>query len=93
MAKYGYIIGENLICEYYPHNSSRLPPYKRLDLSFTYQLKSRHLLHEFNLSVYNALASRNMLFMYNSYSLKDGVEVKKAVMKSVIPSVAYAIKF
>lgn len=92
-AKYGYIIGENLICEYYPHNSSRLPDYKRLDISLTYRLRRKRLTHEFNLSVYNALAFRNTLFIFNAYSMENGVTVKESVMKSVIPSFAYTINF
>lgn len=92
-AKYGYIIGENLICEYFPHNSSRLPAYKRLDLSFSWRLRPGKLNHEFNLSIYNALASGNTLFLYNSYSKTEGVTIKRSVMRSVIPSVAYTLSF
>lgn len=92
-AKYGYIIGENLICEYYPRNSSRLPPYRRLDLSLTYRLKGRRFNQEFNISVNNALASRNVIFISNSYSLTDGIKVKESVMKSVIPSVTYTLRY
>ena len=92
-ARYGYIIGENLICEYYPHNSSRLPPYKRLDLSLSYRLNGGRISQEFNVSVYNALGSRNVLFISNSYSLADGVTVKESVMRSVIPSVAYTLHY
>lgn len=92
-AKYGYIIGENLICEYYPHNSSRLPAYKRLDLSLNYKLKGKKISQEFNISVYNALASRNILFIYNSYSPDNGIKIRESAMNSVIPSVAYTIHF
>jgi hypothetical protein len=93
-AKYGYMIGENLICEYFPHNSSRLPTYKRLDLSATYVIASaQRLRHSFNLSVYNALANHNVLMTYTTYSTNEGIRQLQSVMKSIIPSVAYTLSF
>ena len=93
-AKYGYMIGENLICEYYPHNSSRLPSYNRLDLSANWIfLKRGRCSHSLNLSVYNALASKNILFLFSSYSLENGIRQKESAMKSVIPSVSYSLSF
>ncbi|MDE5641956.1 MAG: TonB-dependent receptor [Muribaculaceae bacterium] len=92
-ARYGYMIGENLICEYYPHNSSRLPDYHRLDLSATYRFGSGQLRHAVNLSVYNALANHNVLMRYYSYSVIGGIERMESVMKSVIPSVMYTLSF
>jgi hypothetical protein len=89
-AKYGYMIGENLICEYFSHNSSRLPSYKRLDCSMTYHFNKHH---SFNISVYNALANRNVLLCYTSYSIKDGIKNMKSEMKSVIPSISYTFSF
>lgn len=88
-AKYGYMIGENLICEYFPHNSSRLPAYNRLDLSATLRVGR----HSLSLSVYNALANRNILFYYTSYSLTEGITRQESVMKAVIPSLSYTIAF
>lgn len=93
-AKYGYMLGENLICEYFPHNSSRLPAYNRLDIGAGYRFKKRgRLAHAVNLSVYNALASKNILFQYTSYSISSGIMLKESTMKSVIPSVAYTLTF
>lgn len=93
-AKYGYMIGENLICEYFPHNSSRLPSYNRLDLSANWIfLKKRRCRHTLNISVYNATAAHNVLFIYTSYSLDKGIHNRRSVMKSVIPSLSYAIEF
>lgn len=93
-AKYGYMVGENLVCEYFPHNSSRLPAYNRLDLSLSYSFKSgKRLSHTVNLSVYNALANRNVLFRYTSYSVESGIRHRQSVMKAVIPSVSYTINF
>jgi hypothetical protein len=93
-AKYGYMIGENLICEYFAHNSSRLPAYKRLDLSASYVIiGGKRLRHTFNISVYNALANHNVLMRYTSYSINEGIQQLQSVMKSVIPSVSYTFSF
>ncbi len=92
-AKYGYMIGENLICEYFDHNSSRLPAYNRLDLAATWRIGTwGRTSHRLNLSVYNATASRNILFLYTSYSLDDGITQRRSVMSSVIPSLTYTIE-
>lgn len=93
-AKYGYMIGENLICEYYPHNSSRLPDYCRLDFSAAWTFLHRgRMRHSLNLSVYNAAASRNILFVYTDYSLDKGIRHRESVMKIVIPSISYILDF
>lgn len=89
-AKYGYMIGENLICEYFPHNSSRLPSYKRLDFSATYSF-AKH--HSINISVYNALANHNVLMCFTRYSISEGINKMQSEMKSVIPSISYIYKF
>lgn len=93
-AKYGYMIGENLICEYFPHNSSRLPAYSRLDLAVSWTLsRGGSLSHTINISVYNALATRNVLFRFASYTGSEGIRLRESVMKAVIPSVSYILKF
>lgn len=93
-AKYGYMIGENLICEYFPHNSSRLPAYKRLDLAASWRLRrGARYSHVFTVSVYNALASRNVLFRFVSYSMTEGIQQRESVMKALIPSVSYTFSF
>ena len=94
-AKYGYMIGENLICEYYPHNSSRLPAYSRLDLSasWTFRQRGGRFSHVVNVSVYNALGTHNVLFRFASYSGTEGLRLRESVMKAVIPSVSYTFKF
>lgn len=87
--KYGYIMAENLICEYYPHNSSRLPSYNRLDASASITLNR----HRITVSIYNILANRNVLFRYHSFYLSQGVVKRESVMKSVIPSLSYSFLF
>ncbi len=92
-AKYGYIVGDNLICEYFAHNSSRLPAYNRLDAGAAYTLQHGRLTHTFRASVYNALGSENVLFVYTSYSIADGISQRRSVMKTVIPTLSYTIQF
>lgn len=92
--RFGYMIGENLICEYFPHNSSRLPDYRRLDLSATLKIASiRRISHQLQISVYNALGFSNTLFRFTHYSVDAGIEPRESVMKMIIPSVAYTINF
>ncbi len=93
-AKYGYMIGENLICEYFPHNSSRLPSYNRLDLGAGYVFrKGQRVRHKLTLSVYNVLKNQNVLFVYSSYSISEGISHRQSVMKTMIPSLAYTLQF
>lgn len=93
-AKYGYMIGENLICEYFPHNSSRLPNYNRLDLLASWHHTNSHGLRQLvTLSVYNVLGNRNVLFQYQTYSISEGITNKFSVMDMVIPSITYSISF
>ena len=93
-ASMGYMIGENLICEYYPHNSSRLPDYFRLDASLSYTLQSKgRLRHRFNVSAYNVTAHRNVVLKYYNYSPKNGLMGKESVLTSIIPSISYTIMF
>lgn len=90
-AKFGYMIGENLVCEYYPHNSSRLPDYKRLDLGCTWTLPSRRVKQKINVSLYNCLFFKNVLFQYPTYSAKKGLRQCEVGLKTLIPSVSYTI--
>lgn len=91
-AKYGYMIGENIICEYFPHNSSRLPDYKRLDVSASWHYTNRYgLTQKVTLSVYNALGNKNVLFRYQKYSVSEGISQSSSVMKMIIPSITYSI--
>lgn len=93
-AKYGYMIDENLICEYFEHNSSRLPAYRRLDLAAAWKItREGRLSHTFTVSVYNALGCRNVLFRFPEYSVKDGIRQRESVMQAVIPSLTYTLQF
>lgn len=92
-ALYGYMIGENLICEYEPHNASRLPDYRRLDLSGEYRFRSGKVQHEINISFYNLLFNKNVIFQYVTYSPEHGIYHKESRLASVIPSISYTLRF
>ncbi|WP_294747040.1 TonB-dependent receptor [uncultured Prevotella sp.] len=88
-------IDNNLMMKYGPYNSSRLKPYKRLDLSANYKWKSRMFRENgINLSVYNAIAQSNELFYYIK-SRKDGSFAYRPVtfMLRIMPSISYFCKF
>lgn len=93
-AAYGYLLGENLIFEYFPHNSSRLPDYNRLDISADWIIPvPGRIHHRLGLSLYNALWNRNVLFQYISWSIRDGLTHKQSIMSTAIPSITYTISF
>lgn len=93
-AEYGYMLGENLLCHYYPHNSSRLPDYFRVDFGASWRfLKKAHCTHRLDLSVMNATCHRNVLMMNYHYSGKDGFSLIKSGLHSPIPSISYTIDF
>ncbi|MGM9802920.1 MAG: hypothetical protein ACI308_01950 [Muribaculaceae bacterium] len=93
-ASMGYMLGENLICEYFPHNSSRLPNYFRLDVSVGYSFKGRgRLKHRIDVSAYNVTAHRNVMLKYYNYSPDNGLKGHETVLASIIPSISYKIIF
>ena len=93
-AAYGYLLGENFILEYFPHNSSRMPDYKRLDLSMDWVVwKGKRCRHRLNVALYNALMMHNVLFVYTSYNPVNGVSERQSKMKTIIPSLSYTIEF
>ena len=90
--KYGYLIGENLICEYYPHNSARMPRYMRLDLSANFIISdSPRLRQQLNVSLYNALFSKNVLFITSKWSPDKGFETSETSLGTAIPSISYTL--
>lgn len=90
---YAYIIGENIICEYEPHNASRMPAYHRLDLAFNYWFKKTSSRESgFNVSLYNAYNRANPFYM--DLEVKDlSFNVRKQSFYGIIPSVSYFFKF
>lgn len=89
--KYGYIINDNLICEYYDHNSSRLPSYNRMDFSGDWRFGGGR--HTVGVSVYNVFACKNVLFRYIKFTHNEGIRNMESVMKLMIPALNYTFKF
>ena len=93
-AAYGYMIGENLIFKFFPHNSSRQPDYWRLDIGATWNfMQCGRLSHSLSLSVYNATWHHNVVMMSYTYDPDDGFVLKKSAMKYAIPSLTYTLEF
>lgn len=94
-----YIIGENVLHEYGPHNGARMPDYHRLDLSATWDfLRMGKTVHSVNLSVYNAYARRNPLFfdLRAKYDKENGmlnITAEGMVLYTIMPSVSYTFRF
>lgn len=94
-----YILGENIIQEYGKHNSARMPDYHRLDISATYNFKSKgRCRHSLNASVYNVYARENPL--YRDLRFSEDTEnntikmtIRDVSLYSLLPSVSYTFKF
>lgn len=94
--KYYYMIGGNILSEYERHNSGRMSPYRRLDLSATYSFSSGGRLpmqHILNLSLINVLGFRNVELQYisfdkenNSFFLKQQFSLYR-----FLPSLSYTL--
>lgn len=89
-----YLLNNRVMVQYGPHNSARLSPYSRLDVSVNYFFnRSERLENGLNFSMYNILGSRNELFRHLSmddegfsYS-PDGINIR------FMPSLCYFHKF
>ena len=95
-AKNLYLISNSIVIYYDKYNSATLPPYMRLDLSATYNLKSHgRYRHSVNLSVCNATAYKGYTMGY----LKADKEEKTVKYKlasfiiPVMPSLSYTCRF
>ncbi len=93
-AAYGYMIGENLICRYYPHNSSRLPDYFRVDFSFGWELpRCGRLSQRLDVSFYNLTAHDNVILSHYTYSPEKGFVNLRSSFRYVVPGLSYTISF
>ena len=96
-----YLIGQDLVTEYGPRNSSRLEPYHRLDISATYvpaKSAQKRFQGSWTFSVYNVYNHRNPYFTYTNIdtNLATGEAQAKAYKVSifpVIPSVTWNFKW
>lgn len=90
-----YLYAGQVISNYNSYNGSRLKPYFRLDLSATYKIKMNGKKeHGFNISVYNALATKNELFYSWKITKKNKLNYSpRSFLVSILPSVSYYFKF
>ncbi len=90
--------GNVIVPVYSDRNAYRLPDYHRLDLSFTYKPKQHHQKKwygEWNLSVYNAYARKNV-WAINFVSEPDdpySTYAESTYLFSIIPSLTYNFHF
>lgn len=93
-AAYGYMVGENLICQYFPHNSSRLPDYLRLDFSFGWDISvGKRLSQRLDVSFYNLTGHDNVILKYYHYKPEEGIVSKSASFDAIIPGISYTLTF
>jgi len=94
-----YMVGGNIVNQYTGYNKFRMPPYHRLDIAFTRQLKSyRGVNHELVLSIYNLYSRLNPYFMYykvsgdlNRYKLT--VTPQYVALFPMMPSISYRFSY
>lgn len=94
-----YMVGENAINEYGPHNGARMPAYHRMDLSVNYWFKKNRTKESgLNFSLYNAYARKNPIFLnvkVDTDKKQEIVRIKKKgkYLYSLLPSISYRFKF
>jgi hypothetical protein len=92
-----FIVDNVSVLEYDRYNSSIMEPYHRLDLSMNYKLNDwRGIKSELNFSIYNVYNHANPFQIYlGSSGDKDNVnmEVKKAYLLPIIPSISWIFHF
>lgn len=92
--KYAYLMSNNIVAEYEPHNADRVKPYMRLDLSINYDFINRATKRSgINLSLYNVSMHKNVLF-YRIKMYKQQVRYASfSFLMPILPSISYYYKF
>lgn len=93
-----YFIGEQLMMEYGPRNSARLPAYHRLDLGASYRFRGGGripLRHEVGLSVINAYGRTNVEMSSFALDTGEGTFYRRDVssLYRFLPSLNYTVSF
>lgn len=91
---YAYLMSGNLVTEYGPHNGGRVKPYRRLDLSVSYDFAAKGSVRSgINISLYNVTMHGNDLFyrikVYDNHVRYNGFKFLMPIM----PSINYFCKF
>lgn len=89
-----YLLSGHLVSHYAGHNSCRLRPYSRLDLSCSIDLKGgERFKHKIDLSVYNVLCRKNDIFYRLRFSGSEISYLPYRYCMTFIPSVCYKCEF
>ncbi|MBQ1695302.1 MAG: TonB-dependent receptor, partial [Bacteroidales bacterium] len=83
-----YMVDGDIVNVYGTRNSYRMPAYHRLDLSVTYDIKTKkNWESSFNFSIYNVYNHKNpyFIYVYNTGNVKDGTYKTVAKQLSIIP--------
>lgn len=96
-----YIIGGNIVNEYGPRNSFRMPPYHRMDISVNWTPKSkktRKWESSWNFSIYNLYNRKNPYYIYfeTKGNISEGymeIKAQQVSLFPILPSVTYNFKF
>lgn len=93
-----YLMGQQLVAQYGPHNGRRMAPYFRVDLSVNFFFnRGPRLENGINLSLYNATGSNNELYYRLYYKNKDTEKTFSygPVVMSLrfLPSICYFHRF
>jgi hypothetical protein len=94
-----YFISGNVVNQYSPRNSFRMPSYHRLDLSLTLEgKKKKRFQSNWNFSIYNVYSRMNPYYIYfettgdlTTFNLQT--VAKQVSLFPIIPSVTWNFKF
>jgi len=96
-----YFVDGQIVSEFGPRNSFRMPDYHRLDLGATFnprQKRERKFKSTFNFSIYNVYSRQNPFFIYfvTEVSEEDqsvNIEARQVSIFPILPSVTWNFKF
>ena len=94
-----YLMGQQLVAQYGPHNGRRMAPYFRVDLSASFYFhKGPRLENGLNLSLYNATGSKNELYYRLYYGKENGLKESFSyapvdITLRFLPSISYFHRF
>jgi hypothetical protein len=94
-----YLIQDEVVYEYAPRNTIRMPAYHRMDLSVTYTAsETKKFKNSFNFSIYNVYSRLNPYFLYvnEDGSPYDGtltIRARQVSLFPILPSITWNFSF
>ncbi|MCX7985923.1 MAG: TonB-dependent receptor [Bacteroidales bacterium] len=94
-----YIVGGNIVNQYTRYNSFRMPPYHRLDISISRNIKSyKGISHELSFNIYNVYSRLNPYFMYykvsgNLQRYQLSIKPQYVSLFPMMPSISYRFSY